>query len=357
MNGKITLQTIADAAGVSRMTVSRALRDEPCIPVQTRERIKQVAETLGYRPNPLVSALMASLRAGAPPAQSATLAYLSTYPLESDFGRYQYIREMREGAEARARALGFHLEEFNRPALGIDARRAGEILRARGIRGVVLSPLYRSTRLEMDLSPFAVAAIGSSMPRPEVHRAQSHFPRNLALALRQLRRRGFRRIGLAVDRFGEIRTEHLLTALMLRYQDTRKDPTEIVPSLVFPRLERDAVLAWADRWQPEVILGFNYQIPWWLRQEGRRSVRFANLNHGDGDGADFGVDQEPRRIAAAAVDLVVEQLYANTTGLPSHPKTVLCAGKWVDCAAEGAGKPREGAARKMARPPGGTGIG
>jgi DNA-binding LacI/PurR family transcriptional regulator len=45
------MEDIALRAGVSKITVSRALRDSDAVTPETRERIKQVAQALGYRMN------------------------------------------------------------------------------------------------------------------------------------------------------------------------------------------------------------------------------------------------------------------------------------------------------------------
>ena len=47
----VTIKDIAKAAGVSHPTVSRALNDHPGISVATKERIKKLAEEMGYVPN------------------------------------------------------------------------------------------------------------------------------------------------------------------------------------------------------------------------------------------------------------------------------------------------------------------
>ena len=60
----MSLAPIAERAGVSRMTVSRVLRGEAIVLPQTRDRVLRIARDLGYRPNPLVRALMAQRRAG-----------------------------------------------------------------------------------------------------------------------------------------------------------------------------------------------------------------------------------------------------------------------------------------------------
>ncbi|HXF70817.1 MAG TPA: LacI family DNA-binding transcriptional regulator [Thermoflexus sp.] len=53
----VTIKDIARAAGVSHTTVSRALRDSEEISPETRARIRAIAESLGYRPNPVARAL------------------------------------------------------------------------------------------------------------------------------------------------------------------------------------------------------------------------------------------------------------------------------------------------------------
>jgi len=53
----ITLQEVADRAGVSRMTVSKVLRGAGNISAETRQRVKQAADELGYLPNNLAGSL------------------------------------------------------------------------------------------------------------------------------------------------------------------------------------------------------------------------------------------------------------------------------------------------------------
>ncbi|MCP8688202.1 LacI family DNA-binding transcriptional regulator [Marinobacterium sedimentorum] len=48
---RLTIADVARAAGVSRTTVSHALNDRGQVDPRTRERVKQIAQELGYRPN------------------------------------------------------------------------------------------------------------------------------------------------------------------------------------------------------------------------------------------------------------------------------------------------------------------
>jgi len=54
---KITIADVAEAAGVSRQTVSRVLNAKGEISAETRERVRRVIERLGYRPHVMASGL------------------------------------------------------------------------------------------------------------------------------------------------------------------------------------------------------------------------------------------------------------------------------------------------------------
>jgi LacI family gluconate utilization system Gnt-I transcriptional repressor len=55
--GRVTLQDVAQAAGVSPITVSRALRGERAVDPQLVERVMQASNRLGYVPDPAARAL------------------------------------------------------------------------------------------------------------------------------------------------------------------------------------------------------------------------------------------------------------------------------------------------------------
>ena len=54
---RVTIKDIAQEAGVSPQTVSRAINDKGEISPQTRDRILRIAERLGYRPNSIARSL------------------------------------------------------------------------------------------------------------------------------------------------------------------------------------------------------------------------------------------------------------------------------------------------------------
>ena len=100
-NSRPNMQQIADAVGFSKSAVSLALRNDPRLPVATRQRIQSIAEKMGYRRNPVVDSLMTQLRAGRQPRFLANLGLVNCSPLE-DLNKNHTFRRLREGVFARA---------------------------------------------------------------------------------------------------------------------------------------------------------------------------------------------------------------------------------------------------------------
>ena len=58
----VTLKQIAEIAGVSRGTVDRALHNRGRVSPEVAERVRQIAQELGYQPNEVGQALARSRR-------------------------------------------------------------------------------------------------------------------------------------------------------------------------------------------------------------------------------------------------------------------------------------------------------
>ena len=58
MSSRPTIKDVAEQAGVSIATVSRALNDKGDVSVQTREQVLEVARSIGYTPDPVARSLV-----------------------------------------------------------------------------------------------------------------------------------------------------------------------------------------------------------------------------------------------------------------------------------------------------------
>src|SRR5213075_163790 len=206
MSNGVTMKSIAAQAGVTQATVSMSLANNPRIPVATRERIQAIARRLGYHPNPYVSTLMRIRRQGKPLKDKPALALVCAQRTPDGWRNHPAptIRQMREGAFERATMRGYRAQEFWLHRDDMSNERFSEMLHARGIQGLLISPLA-----DGDPTPTLhweyFAAVSLSVPLPSLTITtvcNDHYFSSLT-AVRECYRRGYRRPGLL------LRSEHL----------------------------------------------------------------------------------------------------------------------------------------------------
>jgi LacI family transcriptional regulator len=323
------MKHVAAAADVSVMTVSLALRGDSSIPPATQRRVNDAARRIGYRPNPLVSALMAGLRGRHPRGRGAHLiAYVDSFGDRTTAQQRASLLRYRNGASAAAERHGYRLQDFSVGHSGLTPPRLEQVLQARGIRGLVLAPFpVTGSELSLDWSHFAAAAIGFSLSHPNLHRAVNHQAQTARHAIRRLLELGYQRIGIALSQHENARAQRnwVAAALLARFEHNAAGLT--FPLLLEERIEPARLRAWCRAERPEVILTSESDI---RSMVGARGPHVAHLHLTPNAAGFSGMDQANERVGAAAVDLVVEQLHANLRGVPEHAKTVLVEGQWVD---------------------------
>ncbi len=327
-----TLQTIADQAGVSRAAVSLALRNQPGISRETRERIKKIADELGYRPNPMVAALMSHLKTLRPMSNVGSIPFITDFPKRDEWREYPTLMRYFTGADERAKQSGYHLEEMWMREPGMTARKMKSILVNRGVEGVLISPLPLGRRhVSLDVSSFAVATIGFSLVRPKVHRAVHRHVESLRLAVHKLRHLGYRRIALAIFETQDRRNDFNWSTAFAGYQITLP-AKERVPIYYLDDDDKPKFVKWLKSNKPDVILAGNSLIFSKLEEAGiavPTEIGVAILDVSSVDRGASGIDQQPEIVGAAAVDMIIAQINRNERGIPASPRQITTEGIWV----------------------------
>lgn len=332
------MQDIAEQAGVSLSTVSRALHDNPRIGVRTRDRIHRIAADLGYRPNPMVAALMKQLRTNRPVAPVCNLAWLDFYEDPEAWKQSAVQRGFYAGALARARARNYSLERIQVCAPGMTPSRLNHILESRGIRAVLMSWMRDSdgisSCLPFDLNRFAVISVGTRYQRPDLSYASDDQYISSCLAIRRLWELGYRRIGYVGEPGIERIVENRFSAGYLTTLTIELGGTTLPPLFTFDDVD---VVEWWHRFRPDAILTSNRLVLRNLRQHGIRvpeDVGLAHLNIEDC--ADYapaelaGIKQDNERVGEGAVDFLISQISTNAVGPPEIPRGVLTPSLWVE---------------------------
>jgi LacI family transcriptional regulator len=329
------MRDVAARARVSVATVSKSLSGKPSIPPETRAMIARLAEQMGYRPHPYVSALMQSRRRRTGTGrQKPTLAFITAAQTEDGWKKSSspLLRHLFDGATAAAQARGYLLSPFWLYRDGMSHQRFSEMLRARGVRGILLTPLPRlGMRIDLNWSYFSVVAHGLSIADPVFHRTSNDHYQSMMLAMRECRRCGYQRPGFVMDGPLSQRLEHRWEAAF-EIERTKLGFDGGVKSLLYPAWNPDEVARWVKREKPDVMITLLQEDQ--LAQLAERGIRapedlgVVSLSvHRPGSRLS-GIRQNVGLIGHVAAEKLIDLVERNETGVPADPITLTIEGKW-----------------------------
>lgn len=333
-----TLNDIARSLGYSKNTISLGLRGSSQIPPATRAKIQAEADRLGYRPNAVISQLMAQLRSTRTRPLQAKLALVNANRDPDAFRTHPTIPTYIAGCEARAAKLGYGFDHFwlHDPALTAD--RWLRILTTRGIKGIVLVGLMDTTHLPPAMDkvwaalPCVVTGVRTRDPALSFccvdhhHLALTAFERAIAL--------GYKRPGLVIDDVIDALVERRFSAGYLTGQRAlpREQQVPIFHDVTGSR-STEPFRRWLDQRRPDVIFTLYNNVLAWLKSAGRRvpdDIGVIQLEWRDSRPEIAGMNQHNRVTGEAAVDMVVSQIHNNETGVQEFPRATLIGATWVD---------------------------
>ncbi|HWL52899.1 MAG TPA: LacI family DNA-binding transcriptional regulator [Chthoniobacteraceae bacterium] len=328
INTPVTMRMVAEAAGVHQTTVSLALRGHPRIPAATAERIRQVAETLGYRPNPLVSALAASRRRRGAAVQ-ATLGYVTL-----DRPGDQPYFDLAAGARDRAAQLGYGVDFLWLGDPKMTRARFDQITATRNIHGLIVAPVDRKRQtLNLSWERYATVAYGYSITEPKIHRVTPDFYHSMLEVLRRCEEAGWRRVGLILTVDSDRKSDHFWLAAFLAQQRSSRF-LRALPPLLLPAWDAGRVETWFRRHRPEVVVGLCsilQQTNRWTRSQAGAAFepQWVALNADSQIDTDYaGVIVNREASGASCVDILVGILHRNERGIPSRALDILTETGW-----------------------------
>jgi len=331
-----TLREIARRAGVSHTTVSLSLRNHPSIPEPTREKLRGLADRLGYRSNVLVSALMSQVRLKQHKSAPEVVGFLTGGPSADDWKQHSASVGFYEGARKRAAQLGMRVEPFWLGAGGAGSAATCRMLHARAIHGNLISPFPVPVYAhELDWARMICVGLGYVFNQHALHRATHNHFRGAFLAFTRLAELGYQRIGLMLDQAENSRVNYGWLGGYLAAQSTTAG-AQLRPLLTAGADSARKARAWLRRMRPDAVIGFGPKQFLALEQLGCRiprdlafaalDVEQTRLDHVE---EVTGINQNLPLIGATAIDILASQLYHNEQGLPQRPVYSMIEGYWV----------------------------
>ena len=328
----ISVRTLAKIAGVSPTTVSLALRESPCLPKETISRIRKLAKEHGYQRNPKLTSILTATVNTRYQHTGEVIAYIITRENRREWRPDAAFQAMRE----RAKEHGYDFEAFFFLDDGLSGKRANQILQTRGITGIVVCPLPYALRKEgkltipLDWSKYSVVELDDTITEPVLHKVRHDHLAGIWLALQELEKLGYRRIGLCVSEEIELATHHRWSAGYFYWVNIRK--LQIAP-LICKEYNPNEIKRWIKKNRLEVVLSPGVELLDMLIAAGFKvpeDIAFASLDlHDPGSMQVAGIDQERAIFASMAIDLLVTMLNRRASGELHTPTCLTASCTWL----------------------------
>lgn len=333
------LKDIARESGYHITTVSLALREHPSIPEETRHKIREIADRLGYQRNPVYYALSRFRQQGTVRGPSPRIAYLENFGQGSGILRSPHLQAILDGARRQGELLGYQIDTIAVGEDDHDSRSVTTYLKDNGIKGVIIGcflPGWAEIALNWD--DYATVKIHSRHTQPDVTVVGNDQLREVREAFRRMNALGYQRIGLAVGRADEDGCGHRHTAGYLMEQ-AELPIEQRVPPLLFPYAMSHGALSamiarWVRRHKIDAVLCNHGTIQSMLAAEGivvPQDVGCAHLclcSPVPPDAA--GVQPRFDVVGERAVSIVVTQLKSTEHGVPQFPSSIYVQSVWKD---------------------------
>lgn len=332
----MNIRELARLAKVSPATVSFALRDSPKISKITKDRIRRLAERNGYRCDARVVDMMRHLRKPRNIRETACFAVISFYDTPRPWEHSEHLRRMYEGMMTRARELGYRLEPLWLRAPGMTYRRFRSILDARGIEGLLCfgSPDF-DQEFPVELGRYAVVTQGLSIRTP-LHRVISDSYNDTVEALNRLYQYKYRRPGLVIGRFEDLRGAHKHAAAYLGWCEQSPEPMAALPILRLDDVEADKLLSWLRHERPDAVLFVHVgdvldsfrKILTENRVKVPRDLGVLVISPVIADRDFCGLEENQQLIGTWAVELLAARIANRDFGIPVNPRIEMVESVW-----------------------------
>jgi LacI family transcriptional regulator len=334
----MNIRHLARLAKLSPSAISLALHGSPKISVKTRERVRKLAARVGYQPDARVVAMMSHLRKPRTVRQTACFGVISFYDHPRPWEKSPHLGRIHEGMVRRAHELGYRLEPLWLRAPGMTYRRFRSVLETRGIEGLLC---FGSPDLDQDfpveLDRCAIATVGLSIRTP-LHRVIGHSYNNTVEVLNRLHTLGYRRPGLVLGHYEELRSAHAHSSAYLGWCEHRLGLDHALPILRLEQFEATPLLAWLRTRRPDVIVFVHLpdmleKLRALLHSGGIRVpadlgvAALTNILEGTGFS---GLQPDHALMGTWAVELLAARIANRDFGIPVTARIEMVESRWVE---------------------------
>lgn len=341
---RITLKDIAQAVGLSVSCTARALKGRPDIPAATCQRVQEAAQRLGYVPDPMLTALSAYRQANNASRFRGNLAFVTPWGDEKSWLANRETGDLLRGARARAESLGYSLDYFGLGEPKRTPRQLAKILKARGIRGVLIRTFPKPLEeIAFPFEDFTCVDLFSEPHTLKLPTVSSAHAQSMELALVKLRERGCKHPALLINQLISGAIHHGWQMAFQVYGSQFFEETSVFPvSDELMRLFSKATSArrtavarletWAQNRNVDALLYCldEFHVPQEHRSKSPPGLEIVCMDLLDPECGISGIHQDRLQAGAVAVEWLQSLLLNSPAGVPRQPIAITIPGSWKE---------------------------
>jgi LacI family transcriptional regulator len=322
-----SIRSLAAGLNLSRATVSEALRGSPRVKEETRRRVVDEAERMGYRLDPVASELMGQMRRSVSNTFRGVIA-LVVPENDSHGASAARLRRavLQRSAEHRAMEFGFKLDPV--AVSGEKWSRLQGVLHARGVIGALLLPSeeccpeHRARLAEAEFQ--TVYCDAPEEGAEHVDAVAPDYRQALLLAQNRLTALGYRRPGLLLCGAAEAVSDRRWRAAwgMSRHSGSAPEADAPPPFVLESRLSPALAL---ERWRREH--GVDIALAPGLPPPGYDGP-VCSLDLAASPASSLGVDLRWDEVGARAVELLARGYFDRMRGRRCSPALLSLPARW-----------------------------
>ena len=335
---RVSMSDIAKAVGVSKNTVSLALRGGRAISKKTSAKIIAMAEKLGYQKSDTISKVMRQLKS-ADGKFRETIAMINANEMKDACTKHPTVPRYVEGVRRAAAREGFSIDEFWLYDPKLNGKKLASILNTRGIKGGIVVGLMNSNKLPAGFKniwrdfKFVVTGIRTSNPTLNFTCSDQfllayHATMN-AIAC------GYKRPALVLDETIDNLIEGRFSGGFLRAQMALNRDDRIDPFLKVSQAKKNQKFFddWFKNNKPDVIICLYNSVRKWLDDMGLnapKDIGLIQLERRAGEEDWSGMEQNNDLVGETAVEKLTKLLNECQTKEKYPITATLVSPTWVE---------------------------
>ncbi|MGK0238548.1 MAG: LacI family transcriptional regulator [Candidatus Pelagisphaera sp.] len=331
---------IANELGVSKTTVSLALKGHPRISDETKKKVEAAAKSQGYTKDPHLTRAFSIIRKG----RSAThnvIGYLDTSKRSQNPGSHfadHVKRNLIESAENK----GFSVSTFVVDENKMPHKRLKQIIESRNIQYLLVPAPALIDDLPFDWEKLSTIVLSTRPLKGRFNRVTTSNYQAISLLMKNLQAKGYRKPGFIIrSDIDKIQGSECSIAYSGLCKHLELDDS--VPILfTHENTSISAYEKWYWKNQPDVIIQ-NSQTG--TTQEGllsfseilnrfdkpiQSAVGRCSLNANPSIEPVSGIIRNEQEIGYSAIELMLSMIERNVMGLPNHPKILTILSDWYE---------------------------